>query len=318
MTVIDAPRIALVTACDLNRHRLQSLLSEGGYHLAKSLDFTTLSDFLIDNDAVVFDAWLVDIDENNIQHAFEQLLEHSDLPLLVNDEIPVSTDIVATELWRRRLLEKLEVVALRTENTIPETIQLQSYNPPQQVWMLAASLGGPEAVKQFLSALPAGLPLGMVYGQHIETNFDRVLATAMSTKQFYPLQLVSGDQVLQEGCVAVVPANHQLKFLPRGRVIETRKAWRGRYQPALDQVISDLARIYREKLGVIIFSGTCNDGEIGCRVAKACGATVWAQEPSSCLSSAMPNAAISTGCVSYQGTPEQLAAELVKNTNRLK
>jgi chemosensory pili system protein ChpB (putative protein-glutamate methylesterase) len=57
----------------------------------------------------------------------------------------------------------------------------------------------------------------------------------------------------------------------------------------------------------------CNDGEIGCRVAKACGGTVWAQTPDSCISPDMPNAAISTGCVSKQGTPEQLAQALAEH-----
>ena len=309
----DSPRIVLVTDCDLNRHLLQTLLSEGGYHLSRSLDYLALDNFLAAEEKEAFDAWLLDVGEGNIQHSLEQLLERSDLPLLVNDEIPASSDLVATDLWRRRLLEKLEVVALRAdERSAVATTKVPLHELPQQVWVLAASLGGPEAVKPFLSALPSGLSLAMVYGQHIETNFDSILTAAVGGQQAYPLQLVRGEQVLQKGRVAIVPADRQLRFLPRGKVIETRKAWSGNYQPALDQVIADLARIYREQLGVIIFSGTCNDGEIGCRVAKACGATIWAQAPESCLSPAMPNAAIGTGCVSFQGTPEQLAAELAK------
>ncbi|WP_101758537.1 chemotaxis protein CheB [Oceanicoccus sp. KOV_DT_Chl] len=313
MTDSAAPRIALVTDSDLNRHLLQNVLSDGGYLLAQSMDFSALDGFLAKDEAAVFDAWLLDVEGSNIQPSLEKLLEQSDLPLLLNDNIPLTTDIAATDLWRRRLLEKLEVVALRNDDSsLSTTAELQSPDLPAQIWVLAASLGGPEAVKLFLSALPAGLPVALVYGQHIETNFDTVLAKGIGTQHCYPLQLVRGEQMLAQGSVAVVPADRQLRFLPRGRVIETRKAWAGSYQPALDQVIADLARIYRDKLGVIIFSGTCNDGEIGCRVAKACGATIWAQEPESCVSAAMPNAAIDTGCVSFQGTPEQLAAELVK------
>jgi chemosensory pili system protein ChpB (putative protein-glutamate methylesterase) len=153
----------------------------------------------------------------------------------------------------------------------------------------------------------------MVYGQHIEANFDGLLASAVGYNHSYPMELVGGEYILAHGKVAVVPADKQLRFLAHGRVVATRKPWSGLYQPTLDQVISELARIYRQRLGVIIFSGLCNDGEIGCRVAKSCGATVWAQSPESCLSADMPNAAISTGCVTYQGNPEQLASALVQH-----
>ena len=79
--------------------------------------------------------------------------------------------------------------------------------------------------------------------------------------------------------MSIVPADNQLSFLPNGHIVKTNVRWNGAYQPSLDLVITQLAQLYRQRLGVIIFSGMCNDGEIGCTVAKACGATVWAQTP---------------------------------------
>ena len=139
-----------------------------------------------------------------------------------------------------------------------------------------------------------------------------MLTASVGRKQSYPLQLARGEQQLNTGEITVVPADRQLRFLPRGRVVETRRKWAGSFQPAIDQVVSDLARVYKHNMGVIIFSGTCNDGEVGCRVVKACGGSVWTQSPESCISPAMPDAAMSTGCVSFQGTPEQLALALAK------
>ena len=49
-----------------------------------------------------------------------------------------------------------------------------------QVWVLVASMGGPEAVNNFLKVLPPDLQLAMVYGQHIEENFDGFLAEAIT------------------------------------------------------------------------------------------------------------------------------------------
>ena len=309
----DEPSVGLVTDSDLNRHVLQSLLQEAGYVVAVSVDSTQLVDF-VEAGEPDFDAWLVDLSDGESQQILD-LLEYSVLPLLVNDEIPSSRDTSEYASWQRRLLEKLEVVAVaKPVNDVGAAVFNRSISAwARKVWVLAASLGGPEAVKCFLDNLPADLPLAMVYGQHIEANFNDVLVSAVGSNPHYTMQLMRGEQILMPGNIVVVPADRQLRFLSRGRVVETRKLWQGQYQPALDQVIAELAKVYRENLGVIIFSGTCNDGEIGCRVAKAYGSTVWAQSPASCISSAMPDAAIATGCVSRQGTPEQLAQALVQH-----
>ncbi|MFA7554549.1 MAG: chemotaxis protein CheB [Spongiibacteraceae bacterium] len=318
------PRIGLVTDCDLNRHRFRQILSAGGYELVLSLDSAKLiAGFDADEAAIQYalDAWLIDLKDDAVEPALQALVDIAEIPLLVNDSVPPAQDIEAYKFWQRRLLKKLEEVAVctnpaKTENAKSNTAgpALAVVQPPHadKVWVLAASMGGPAAVKRFFNALPAQLPIALVYGQHIETNFDGLLIGALGNQHSYPVRLIKGQQCLVAGEVFVVSVDHQLRFLPRGRVVEMRAPWAGAYQPSLDQVISELARVYRDNLGVIIFSGMCNDGEIGCRVAKASGGTVWAQSPDSCLSPGMPNAAINTGCVSFQGAPEQLAAALVE------
>jgi chemosensory pili system protein ChpB (putative protein-glutamate methylesterase) len=178
---------------------------------------------------------------------------------------------------------------------------------PAEVWVLAASTGGPEAVGEFLAALRPGLPIAMVYAQHIEQGFDRVLKSALEKHRHYPSRLCRGEQYLQRGGLLVVPADQQVRFLPFYRVLETRHAWEGRYQPAIDQVVGDVARLYPHRCGVIVFSGLCNDGALGCRVVQANGGEVWVQTPASCVSPDMPAAALATGSVSVQGAPAQLA-----------
>jgi chemosensory pili system protein ChpB (putative protein-glutamate methylesterase) len=150
----------------------------------------------------------------------------------------------------------------------------------------------------------------LVYAQHIEAGFDRVLLSALERHRHYPPTLGRGEQYLRSGCVLVVPADQQLRFLPFHRVLETRKAWEGQYQPVIDQVVGDVARLYPQCCGVIVFSGLCNDGALGSRVVQASGGEVWVQTPASCVSPDMPNAALATGAVSRQGTPTELAQAL--------
>jgi chemosensory pili system protein ChpB (putative protein-glutamate methylesterase) len=187
---------------------------------------------------------------------------------------------------------------------------------PEEVWVLAASTGGPAAVAEFIAALRPGLPIALVYAQHIEANFDRVLGEALAQHRHYAVNLGRGAQQLQVGTLLVVPADRQLRFLPFHQVLETAAPWSGPYQPVCDQVIAQLARQYRRDCGVIVFSGLCDDGALGCRIAQSQGSAVWVQSPASCACPEMPLAALATGVVSREGSPRELAEALNNRYSR--
>ncbi|WP_339670141.1 chemotaxis protein CheB [Dasania marina] len=308
---VHARRVALITDSELGRQALMALLGGALNPLIVTIDVSQSSQPLIDylgqhHDSQL-DMWVLDSSAQHDENILHILCDDSDKPILVNDELPTAQDEQRYKLWQKRLLQKVESLSLENDG-----LRRQRLGTAEQVWVLAASLGGPAMIKRFLSALPQGLPIAFVYAQHIEANFDHYLSGGMGSEQAYPLQQIRTEHSLVAGETLVVPADAQLRFLPFGQVIKTTKAWQGPYQPAIDQVVAELAKEYRKKLGVIVFSGTCNDGEIGCRVVKACGGQVWAQSPASCVSAAMPEAAINTGCVSFQGTPEELAQQLAQ------
>jgi chemosensory pili system protein ChpB (putative protein-glutamate methylesterase) len=311
------PRIGLVVDSDLNCYQLRRVLLERSIELSvvlnseKILSVIGRGEFSALDESV--DMWLIDVSSDSLGMS-DLVIEHTVQPFLVNDNIPQAQDEHTYRLWQRRLMDKIDVIisSISHSSELSSPVSIGPNRSIEQVWVLVASLGGPEAVKLFLNALPP-LPLALVYGQHIETNFEEVLAEALgSSGHNYALKIAQNEQKLSLGEVVVVPVDNQLRFLANGSVITTGEKWQGDYKPALDQIIGDLARIYRERLGVIVFSGMCNDSEIGCRVAKASGATVWAQSPESCICPNMPAVAISSGCVSYQGSPSELAAALVK------
>lgn len=297
-----APEIGLVASADLSRHVLRNLLQESGYR-TRCFTPEQLHECLSRSDAGP-DAWLLDASDPELDGEVADIVEHSDAPFLINDEPPPQRSAVFAE-WRRRVLAKLEELAAGVARA-----SLTAVAPPQAVWVLAASTGGPEAVREFLGALAPELPLTFVYAQHIEPRFDGVLTSALDRQGHYRSALCRGEQTLEQGRVLVVPADRQLRFLPFHRVLVTRKPWEGRYRPAIDQVAGDIARLYPKRVGMIVFSGTCDDGALGGRVIQSCGGEIWAQSPASCICPDMPNAALATGMVSVQGTPVQLAQAL--------
>lgn len=292
-----APRIAVVAAADLQRHTLQNLLRDDGFEIAWSGPPADLA-----NAAGCIDAWLVDaggLDED----AVDALLEHSDAPLLISEPMPPQAAYQSHRRWRQRLLSKLEEVAVKAEAS-------GAGAAPDAVWVLAASTGGPEAVRRFLAVLPP-LPLALLYAQHIDPKFDLVLADALASTS-WPMLLCSGETRLVAGRVLVAPAERQIQLLAFDRVVATRQLWPGPYRPGINHIAAQVARQYRAAAGLIVFSGLCDDGAVGARVMQASGGTVWVQQPEDCIAPAMPEAALATGCVSFTGSPEQLAAALVQ------
>ena len=308
----QARRIALIVDSESSRQTLMALIALTNHKMVANIDVSggadALTDYLNSHRDEKVDLWLVDTSSQHSDDIIDRLFDHSEKPMLVNDELPAQTDMQNYQLWQKRLLQKLEDICVELGPSHKQAGQL-----PESVWVLAASLGGPEMVKRFLNALPQGLPVAFVYAQHIGQNFDKFLSGGIGEQQAYPLRLIETEQKLVAGETMVVPADAQIKFLHFGEVVKTHRPWQGVYQPCIDQVTCELAKHYRKKAGVIVFSGTCNDGEIGCRLVKSCGGQVWAQSPESCVSAAMPEAAIATGCVSFIGSPEQLAAELTKH-----
>ena len=295
--------IGIVAEAELARNNLRHLVQEAGFSLGYCGSANELPEPLAALEPVVR-VWLVDAGDDDELQVLDKLALTS-APVLINDAMPDVTPSGETT-WRRRLIEKLDLLVASQP--------LQQLLPEQRleaVWILAASLGGPDAVAEFLAALPPGLPIALIYAQHIEAGFEAALASALDRQSgSYRINLGHGCNHLLPGQVIVVPKEHQIRLLAHDQLVESRKPWEGRYQPAIDQVVAEVARVYRKQAGLIVFTGTCDDGAIGARVMSACGGEVWVQSPASCLASAMPEAVLAAVPVKQQGSPVQLAQAL--------
>ena len=88
--------------------------------------------------------------------------------------------------------------------------------PADQVWLLAASLGGPGAVKAFLDALPGGLPIGFVYAQHIDSGFENMLPQAVGRHSQWHVNAARDAEAVRCGEVIVAPVGNELGFTDDG------------------------------------------------------------------------------------------------------
>lgn len=213
-----------------------------------------------------------------------------------------------------------EAAALQSSSTSEEIalISTPQRHPeePREVWVLGASIGGPQAVKAFLALLPADLPVAFVLAQHIGSGFVNLLAEQLGRATPIKVSSEFESQRLAAGQLVVAPVESRLTFDEEGRIQFTPLVQPSVYSPSIDDVMMQVAQRFGADTRAIIFSGMGNDGVRGAEYVASRGGLVWAQEPDSCVISSMADCARETGVVEYSGTPESLAHRLVARIER--
>ncbi len=327
------PAIGIVSDDVLQRHRLQEATGRFGLRSGFSGSPERILGYDVLPDAGL---WLITLeDEADHPALFDHLLDRTEGPILFGIDPapkPGTRDFIR---WERRLLQKLEkqLGALEQTESVQALEQLartppiadpgsatlppwlspaKAGEPAREIWILAASLGGPAAVKTFLDHLPPGLPVGFVYAQHIDKNFTDVLARVLGRHAHYRLARAEEGKPVVCGQVTVIPVEQEWTLTAEGTLKAKSNHWPGPYGPSIDQVLLNFADYFGRHCHAIFFSGMGNDGAEAAPVLRAFGSSIWVQTRESCANSAMPDAVAATGCTSFRGAPEELARALVR------
>jgi chemosensory pili system protein ChpB (putative protein-glutamate methylesterase) len=325
MKTTAAPRVGVIADDMLSLHHVQALVGAAGYQVPLALTVDKVCEERIGSRPI--DVWVVELQSTDAGDAAVDLIYSlADVPVLMGDGVPSVADPQEHERWKRRLREKLREVAVISEGAevVAEDNPFlmraheaaQSQQTASHVWVLAASMGGPDAVKEFLDNLSPDLPVAFVYAQHINDDFEDLLAKVLGRDNSFRLSVCQHNHVLKHGQVSIVPTDRAVHFLPLGKVCILDAGWEPPFAPNLDQVIRSVAAQYKSNAGVIVFTGMSDDGAEGAISMRESGGEVWAQDPATCVCSSMPDAALATGTVSLTGSPRALAQALMQRFAR--
>jgi len=333
MSEVVAARIGVIADTSLQRHVLQQALSANGYQVVLNSDPARLEE--ADVAAVEADLWLVDLAQTEDSPLVNALLERDSCPVLFGEGHAPERQSEHYPRWERRLFGKLKrlvgdpsrivgprLAVLRGEGERPARLALPGMlaaasdsvgEPARDVWLLAASLGGPEAVKTFLDALPAGLPVGFIYAQHIEATFETALAQAVGRHSQWHVSASRDGDAIRCGEVVIAPIAQELGFTRDGAMQLTGRSWPEPYSPSIDQMMLNLAQQFASRCGVIAFSGMGSDGNAAAAYLVRQGGRVWTQRAESCVCSSMPDSLREGGYSVLSGDPRELAQALVNH-----
>jgi chemosensory pili system protein ChpB (putative protein-glutamate methylesterase) len=181
----------------------------------------------------------------------------------------------------------------------------------ERIFVLGASIGGPEAVRDFLAELPAGFPMLFVLVQHMGEEFLELMSAQLAKAVALTVRNPTHGERVGHGEVLVVPTTHRLKVDGEGVITLAHLPEKAPYSPSIDQVLRDVADQFGDKAGAIVFSGMAHDAIEGSQYLKSKGGVIWVQDPDTCVISSMVDGAREAGVVSFMGSPKQLAEKMI-------
>ncbi len=198
-----------------------------------------------------------------------------------------------------------------------------AYSPPaaalgplggaiSRVVVLCASIGGPDAVRGFLSEIPPGFPALFVVVQHLENGYFERLAQQLQKTSKLPVRVPMAGLSARDGEVLVVASGARFRLNADGAVELAEPNPNTRYRPCIDDVLHDVADTFGPHAHAIVFSGMAADAVEGSVYLNDHGGVVWAQDPETCVVSSMVDGARARGVVDFMGSPAELARQCLR------
>ncbi|MGA7296746.1 MAG: chemotaxis protein CheB [Rhodanobacteraceae bacterium] len=218
---------------------------------------------------------------------------------------------VSNELFSMPTLQSMAEAVAPKVGDEDETAEPETSTRIKRVVVLGASIGGPDAVRTFLSHLPQQLPASIVLVQHLGSEFVDLMVSQLSKSSALPVRIPGRAERAIHGEVLVVPSGCQLNISPQGQIEVRELDGEAANNPSINLTMSMAAEAFGANATAIIFSGMASDAVAGALEIAAHGGQVWVQDPDSCVVSKMVDDVIEAGAARFTGTPEALAHKLV-------
>lgn len=160
---------------------------------------------------------------------------------------------------------------------------------------VAASTGGPRALKSFVSALPPDLGAAVAVVQHIDGAFLDGLVRWLGEDRGGRVVVGSHGKSLHEGDVVFAPSGSHMEVTADRRTILVEGPPEGGHRPSADRLLKSAALAYGPRAVGVVLTGMGEDGARGLLAIKEAGGQTFAQDEASSVVYGMPRVAFEIG-----------------------
>jgi len=178
--------------------------------------------------------------------------------------------------------------------------------------VVGGSLGGTEALRAILAALPADFPLPVAAVVHRGRGEEGLLARSLAAATLLPVVDVADQQELLPGRVYLAPLDyHLLVEFPQpaapgtvgtyGQMLSlSTEAPINWARPAIDVLFESAAEVFGERVIGVLLSGLNSDGAAGLARIKEFGGLTVVQDPATAEAGEMPAAALALALAEHK------------------
>ncbi|TVZ38618.1 two-component system chemotaxis response regulator CheB [Alteromonadaceae bacterium 2753L.S.0a.02] len=156
---------------------------------------------------------------------------------------------------------------------------------------IGASTGGPVALSDIITRLPANFPVPVLVVQHMPENFTKAFAERLNRLANVSVKEAESGDLLRAGTVLIAPGGKQM-IVDRGgssvKIIPGDD--RVNYKPCVDITFASVASTLGSNALAVVLTGMGADGCEGAKLLHSKGATIWAQDQETCVVYGMPAA----------------------------
>ncbi len=211
---------------------------------------------------------------------------------------------------RRRLM--IEAVSEPVFKPIAATSAVDPGVGYQQVFVLASSTGGPQALAHLLPQFEAGFSAPILIAQHISDGFIDGMAQWLSGLCELTVKVAEDGEYLRAGNVYLSPSEQHLTVGADRRVKLKKRADNDIYHPSCDELLSSVATVFGRNAIAIIMTGMGRDGTRGMAAIHAQGGITLAQDEASSVIYGMNAEAVKAGVIQRELPLKCLADEMLR------
>jgi two-component system chemotaxis response regulator CheB len=175
----------------------------------------------------------------------------------------------------------------------PGSVQPTSMTTLSGDWivLIGSSTGGPKALPEVLSRLPANLPAAVLVVQHMPEGFTRSFAERLNWVSALEVKEAEEGEEIKKGKVYIAQGNKHLTL--KGNRLHLDDGPKVNFvRPAVDVLMRSVAPHYGPRTVGVVLTGMGSDGAAGMQLIKQMGGKTIVQSEETCVVYGMPKAVV--------------------------
>ncbi|MBW2709015.1 MAG: chemotaxis response regulator protein-glutamate methylesterase [Deltaproteobacteria bacterium] len=203
---------------------------------------------------------------------------------------------------RDALLKKIAIIEKLSLNSQASPTKRQSMGAPfakvSSLIAIGASTGGPKALADILSRMPANLSAGIIIAQHVDGEFSAGMARWLDGQSPLTIRLAEEGAYPARGTALLAGKNDHLVLTRNLNLAYTREPVATPFRPSVDELFKSVAAHWPSMGIAVLLTGMGRDGADGMKMLHRVGWHTIAQDEATSVVYGMPKAARDLGAVS--------------------